>query len=239
MLVNRLADREFDAGNPRTARRAIASGRVPVGRAWGIAVASALAFAALCALFWVFFGNAWPLLLSAPVLAWIAFYSYTKRFTALCHVFLGGALAVSPLAGAVAIGGMEALVAHLGALSGLALFVLFWVAGFDIAYALQDLGFDRERGLRSVPASLGWRGAMWVSRAMHAIALASLAFVPVVDERLTIVTWSAVVITGVLLVFEHGVLHTRGLAGLPMAFFTVNGVVSLVLGVMIAVDILL
>src|SRR5690606_37906682 len=107
------------------------------------------------ALFWAFFDNPWPLVLSVPTLAWIAFYSFTKRFTALCHVFLGGALAASPLAAAIAV--EPGALATTPALWLLAAMVLLWVAGFDIAYALQDIDFDRATGLRSVPARLGTR----------------------------------------------------------------------------------
>ncbi|MEM1424251.1 MAG: UbiA-like polyprenyltransferase [Planctomycetota bacterium] len=239
MLINRLADRVFDAQNPRTSSRAVASGRSSAGQAWLAAVAAAMGFFGACALFYVFYGNAWPVLLSLPVLVWIGFYSYTKRFTALCHVFLGGALAVSPMAAGVAVGGMEGFVEHWRALAALASFVLLWVGGFDVAYALQDLDFDRERGLHSIPAAFGWRGALWIARAMHALALVALAFAPLSDARLSALAWAGVVVTGALLVYEHAVLHRRGLDGLPMAFFTVNGVVSVVLGLLLTVDTML
>ncbi len=239
MLVNRLADHRYDAENPRTAKRAVAEGRLSVQRGWGVALTSAALFGALCGLFWVFFDNPWPLLLCVPVLLWIAFYSYTKRFTALCHLFLGGALAVSPLAAAIAIGGMEGLTAHWQTLVPLALFVLLWVGGFDVAYALQDLDFDSERGLHSVPAALGWRGALWASRGLHLLALTALVFTPLADDRLGLLAWCGVGLVGALLAFEHLVLHMRGLAGLPMAFFTLNGIVSVMLGSLLVVDVLL
>ena len=236
MLINRLADRVFDRENPRTARRAVADGRATPAQAWGIAGASALAFVGVCALFWWWYGNPWPLLLSLPVLLWIAFYSYTKRFTALCHVFLGGALAVSPIAAGIAIGGLDGMLGHWQPLGALALFVLLWVAGFDVAYALQDLEFDTERGLRSVPVALGWRGALWLARAMHLLALVALAMTPLSDPRLAALTWVGVALTGALLAYEHRVLHKRGLEGLPMAFFTINGIVSVVLGLVLVKD---
>lgn len=236
MLINRVADHRLDADNPRTARRAVASGALPVGRAWTFAGVSTLAFVLCCAGFWVFFGNPWPLILSVPVLGWIALYSYTKRFTALCHLFLGGALAVSPLAAGIAIGGPEGLIANLAPLGAMACFVMLWVAGFDVAYALQDLDFDRERALRSIPAALGWRGALWVSRGLHLLALGALACVPLSDPRLGVFTWTGVALTAALLAWEHRVLHARGLAGLPMAFFTINGVVSLLLGALLTLD---
>ncbi|GAB4554180.1 MAG: putative 4-hydroxybenzoate polyprenyltransferase [Phycisphaerales bacterium] len=239
MLINRLADRRFDADNPRTAGRALAAGRVSVPHAWLAATVSAALFLVSCALFWLIDDNVWPLALGVPVLAWIALYSYTKRFTAWCHVFLGGALAVSPLAAAIAVGGMEGLLAHWQPLAGLSGFVLLWVAGFDIAYALQDLAFDRARGLRSVPAAVGWRGALWIARAMHTLALGALIAVPISDDRLSTTTWVGVGLTAALLAWEHRVLHTRGLAGLPMAFFTINGVVSVLLGTLVILDALM
>lgn len=239
MLVNRLADHRFDKDNPRTSRRAVASGTLSVSRGWGIALASAGVFVGFCSLFWVFFANPAPLALCVPVLAWIALYSYTKRFTAWCHLFLGGALAISPLAAAIAIGGWEGLSANAGALVPMAVFVLFWVGGFDVAYALQDLDFDRETGLRSIPALLGWSGALWASRALHTLALVALVWIPYAEARLGVMTWSGVALTALLLAFEHVVLHRRGLQGLPVAFFTLNGVVSVLLGGAIVADVLL
>lgn len=228
MLVNRLADRRYDAANPRTQRRVLASGRMSPRDAATVAGGSAAAFIAACGLFWAFFGNPWPLILSVPVLAWIAFYSFTKRFTALCHVFLGGALAASPLAAAIAVD--PASLGSVPALYWLAGMVLLWVAGFDVIYALQDIDFDRGAGLSSIPARLGWRRAIWASRAMHAGALAMLITAAAAEGRFGPAFYAAVAAVGVLLVAEHAVLAGRGKAGLDMAFFTINGVVSCVLG---------
>ncbi len=228
MLINRLADRRFDAANPRTSRRAIASGRVSARQGLTVALLAGAAFIMCCALFWIIFNNPWPAILCVPTLAWIAFYSFTKRFTALAHVFLGGALAVSPLAAAIAVR-PEAL-AQTPALWLIAGFVLLWVAGFDIAYALQDLDFDRESSLYSVPAKVGMRGALWLSRLMHLAAAAFIIGAAIADARFGVIFSLAVaVIVGILLI-EHLVLARRGLAGLPMAFFTLNGIVSCVLG---------
>ncbi len=228
MLVNRLADRDIDAANPRTQRRVIASGRLSSRDGLLIALAAAAGFIACAALFWLFFTNHWPLALGVPVLAWIAFYSFTKRFTALCHVFLGGALAASPLAAAVAID--PAFVAASPALWLLAGMVLLWVAGFDVIYALQDVEFDRATGLHSVPARLGPVGAIRVSRILHAGAFALLCLSARAETRFGPVFAAAVIAVGGLLVVEHVVLARRGKAGLDMAFFTINGVVSCVLG---------
>lgn len=254
MLVNRLADARFDAHNPRTARRAIAAGRLSRRAASGATAVAGAGFIAACAAF-LLFGNALPLLLSIPVLAWIALYSFTKRATWACHLFLGGALAVSPIAAAIAIDpqsliGLAAYYDRDGSLLAtddntrlallfLSAFILFWVAGFDIAYAMQDIDFDRMTGLHSIPARLGPRGALLVSRAFHAAAFLFLVLASRADPRFGSIFVAAVALVGALLVFEHIVLARRGVVGLPIAFFTVNGVVSCVLGGAGIVDVVL
>ena len=251
MLVNRIADVGFDANNPRTARRAVASGQLPKSTAIALASTSAGLFVLVTGLFGLFYTNYWPLALSLPVLAWLALYSYAKRFTALCHVLLGSALAISPLAAAIAIGPAAVGLGTLGGGAGVgavgtvvpALFwlsgmVLLWVAGFDVLYALQDEAFDRGIGLYSLPSRLGKHRAVWLSRAMHAGAAGCLIVAAVVDPRLHTVFPVAVAIACVCLVAEHIVLIRRGLAGLPMAFFTLNGVISCVVGAAGVLDVL-
>ncbi|VAX39572.1 Menaquinone via futalosine polyprenyltransferase (MenA homolog) [hydrothermal vent metagenome] len=228
MLINRLADRKIDAANPRTTGRPLASGRLTTRQGIAAACLSAAAFLAAASLFGFLFANWWPALLAAPVLAWIAFYSFTKRFTALCHLFLGGALAASPLCAAIAID--PASLAAIPALWWLAGMVLCWVAGFDVIYALQDLAFDRRAGLSSIPAALGQRGAAWVSRGLHLAASGCLVLAWLADPRLGMFFAVGIAATIVLLIAEHIVLSRKGLAGLSMAFFTLNGIVSCVLG---------
>jgi len=236
MLVNRIADRRFDRDNPRTAERAVASGRLSERAAVRIALIFAGAFIASASLFHLFFANPWPAILSVPVLVWIAFYSYTKRFTAWCHVFLGGALAASPLAAAVAVDPPFLISSDGVSLWFLSGMVLCWVAGFDIAYALQDLDFDRRTGLHSVPARLGVKRSLWLSRALHLVAFLCLGGCIAFETRFGVIMRTAGALVAALLVFEHAVLHKRGLSGLPMAFFTINGVVSITLGVAGIVD---
>ncbi len=236
MLFNRIADAAIDGQNPRTARRAIPSGRLSSRAAWTLALGAAACFIACCTLFGLAFANWWPAMLSLPVLLWIALYSLTKRFTALCHVFLGGALAVSPLAAALAVG--PDLLPATPAVWLLALMVLLWVAGFDVIYALQDIDFDRQRGLHSIPAALGWRRAAWISRALHAAALAALVGAWRADPRLGTLFAGAVALVAALLLAEHTVLARKGKQGLDMAFFTLNGVVACVLGAAGLVDLL-
>lgn len=247
MVVNRLADRDIDARNPRTARRAFASGRLPLSRGVAVLVACNVLFLGACSLYWFIFGNPWPLVLAEPVLAWIAFYSFTKRFTWLCHVFLGGALAASPVAAAIAvepgaIGLGSALPSRLAehaavpAVWWLSLMVLLWVAGFDVIYALQDVDVDRRDRLWSIPSRLGVPAALWISRVLHAGAFAALLMAWRAEPRFGAVFLGAAGLVGVLLIAEHAVLARRGRAGLEMAFFTLNGVVSCVLGAAGCVD---
>lgn len=238
MMVNRLADRDIDAANPRTARRAVASGRLGVRDARLITLGAAAVFMVACAGFWVAFDNAWPLLLGLPVLGWIALYSYTKRFTWLCHVFLGGALAASPLAAAIAVEPSAVMHARSPAVFALAGMVVLWVAGFDVIYALQDVAFDRQRGLFSIPSRLGVGPAIWISRGLHAGAFALLVLACRMDPRLGWLFGAAVAAVAGLLVIEHVILARRSEAGLDMAFFTVNGVVSCVVGAAGVADLL-
>ncbi|MEM1331647.1 MAG: UbiA-like polyprenyltransferase [Planctomycetota bacterium] len=228
MLFNRIVDARFDAANPRTAGRAVASGRLGRRAAWTVALSSACVFTGLCAVFLVW-GNHWPALMSVPVLAWIALYSLTKRFTLLCHVFLGGALAASPVCAAVAV--RPEVLSETPVVWWLAGMVLAWVAGFDVIYALQDRAFDRETGLHSIPAKLGARRAIWISRVLHVAAFGALVAAWQSEPRLEALFGVAVGAVGVLLIVEHAVLARRGEAGLQLAFFTLNGVVSVVLGV--------
>ena len=228
MLFNRLLDRQIDARNARTQRRVLASGRLSARDGWLIALSSAALFALACSLFWILFANPWPLALSIPVLAWIAFYSLTKRFTALCHVFLGGALGASPLAAALAVS--PASLASTPALWFVAGMVVLWVAGFDVIYALQDVDFDCAAGLFSVPSQFGADNAIWISRLLHAAAFALLVLAARSEPRFGWLFSTAVGVVAVLLIIEHVILARRGKAGLDVAFFTVNGIVSCVLG---------
>jgi len=228
MLFNRVADAKIDAANPRTARRAFASGSLRMRDGYVLLGLNAIAFLIGCALFGVLFGNWWPSILGVPVLAWIAFYSLTKRFTWLCHVFLGGALAASPLAAAIAVN--PELLVETASVFWIAGMVLCWVAGFDVIYALQDLDYDRSVGLSSMPAKFGWRGALWISRGLHALAIVCLVMALRGDDRLGVLFAIAIGLVALLLIWEHALLVQRGKAGIPMAFFTLNGVVSIVLG---------
>lgn len=244
MLINRLADRSIDADNPRTSSRAFASGRLDARFGLFITLLTGGAFVASAALFWIFFANPWPTLLSVPVLLWIASYSFTKRFTWACHLFLGTSLAASPLAAAIAIDprvlglpltGLTSEAGPIGtryalwALSGM---VMLWVAGFDIIYSLQDVDTDRRQHLFSIPSRLGVRAALWISRVLHIGAFALLALCWRNEPRFNALFGVGVCAVAILLIAEHVVLSRQGKAGLHAAFFTLNGIVSLVVGVL-------
>jgi len=242
MLINRIADRRFDASNPRTARRALAAGTLSPRAAWTVALTCALLFTLTAAAFALVDNNLWPAALALPVLAWIALYSYTKRFTALAHFFLGSALAISPICAALAVNPAlfaldpDITVGTTGnwtpsatALLCIAAFVALWVAGFDIAYALQDIEHDRTLKLKSIPAKLGTNNALLLSKVSHALALAALIGAATIEPRFSFITAAAVAAVAALLIYEHLVLHKRGTAGLPLAFFTLNGIISCLL----------
>lgn len=234
MLVNRIADRRFDAANERTARRAVASGALPVRAAVFVAAAAAVAFVVACSLFWAFYGNPWPAALALPTLAFLAFYSFTKRFTALCHLYLGAALAFSPVAAAIAV--RPAALGDMPAVWLLSAMVAAWVAGFDVLYALQDVDFDRSAGLRSAPARIGPGAAAGLSRVLHGIAAGCLVVAWLADRRLGGLFFGATVLVAGLLAFEHLWLARKGLPGLPITFGLVNGCVSVLLGAAGVVD---
>lgn len=243
MLFNRLADVDIDAANPRTRRRVFAAGTLSTRAGWTIALACAGLFVAAAWLFKAFFANPWPVRLAVPVLMWIAFYSLTKRFTWLCHVFLGGALAASPIAAAIAIDasaiGLEGGHVRAAAVYWLAGMVVLWVAGFDIIYALQDVAFDRATKLWSVPARLGVSPALWISRVLHAGSVVFLFSAARAEPRFGSLFAVGVLAVVGLLVGEHAVLARRGERGLDMAFFTLNGILSCVLGLCGVLDLLI
>ena len=219
MAFNRLVDRELDALNPRTARREIPSGAIRATEAaLSVAVASALfLFAA-----WML--NPLCFLLSPIALAWVLFYSYTKRFTPLAHLVLGLGLGIAPVGGYLAITG--AWSRPWWVLVALAVAVMSWVGGFDILYSLQDIEFDRAHALYSIPARVGEARGIMVARVLHAISVASLALVGV-GIGAGWVYAAGVAVVAILLAYEHSLVHPGDLSRLDAAFFTMNGVISL------------
>jgi 4-hydroxybenzoate polyprenyltransferase len=218
MGFNRIADRHWDALNPRTADRELPAGRLSLREAWALVVAmSALFFASVA------FINPLCLALSPFALSWILAYSYTKRFTALCHLWLGVAIGIAPVGGYLAVTGAWSTPSW--ALPVLALGVASWVAGFDTIYSLQDEPFDRAHGLYSLTVRLGAPGAVIVARSLHLVAIVSLiAFGATVGFG----SWylAGVAAAAGLLAWEHRLVRPGDYARLDTAFFTMNGVIS-------------
>ncbi len=219
MAFNRLIDAELDARNPRTAIRAIPAGRLTKGYALGFTALSGALFIGAAYLL-----NPLAFRLSPLILAVLLGYSYTKRFTPLCHLILGLALGLSPLGAWIAVTGS---VAWPPVLLGVA--VLFWVAGFDIIYACQDVDFDRGARLRSIPAALGVKRALALSRLLHLIMLAIIAWFGAALD-LGWLYWLGAALVALCLAYEHRLVWDGGLDKVDMAFFTMNGVVSLLYG---------
>ena len=219
MAFNRIADRDYDARNPRTASRAIPAGRLSVGFVWAFTLlAAALFFLASLML------NRLTLLLSPVALGSVLLYSYTKRFTSLSHVVLGWCLSIAPTGAWVAVRGeIDSPVPLL-----LSLVVLLWTAGFDVLYACQDFEFDRGAGLRSIPARVGVARALWVSRLLHAGAFAALVGLYFLTQ-LGAAALVGVTATGALLVYQHSLVRPDDLSRLNAAFFTTNAFVSVIL----------
>ena len=222
MAFNRLADRHLDANNPRTAGRHLPAGQLGVMAVWSFTLICALAFI-LSTLLFSLSGNPWPLWLSGPVLLFVCSYSCTKRFTFLCHVWLGASLCLAPVAAWIAIRGMEALPTP--CLLGLA--VLFWVTGFDILYSCQDVDFDRRAKLSSIPARFGVATSLQLAKLAHLLMLICLlALYWVAAPHLRVIYLTGIGLIAVLLVYEHCLVRPDDLGRVNRAFFNVNGVIS-------------
>jgi 4-hydroxybenzoate polyprenyltransferase len=226
MAFNRLVDRKIDAGNPRTAGRHLPAGILSGPMVTIFTAACGLAFIASTLLF---LPNRLPLYLSVPVLAFLCGYSFAKRFTALAHVWLGTALALSPIAVWVAIRGEQVMENASDLLPAMVLgaVVLTWVTGFDIIYACQDFEFDKSRGLHSIPAKLGIAGSLRLAAFCHLATMAMLAVLPWVYPYFGLPYGIAVFAVAALLVYEHALVRPDDLDRVNIAFFNVNAVISL------------
>jgi 4-hydroxybenzoate polyprenyltransferase len=229
MAFNRLIDREYDARNPRTAGRHLPAGRLSVS---AVAVFTLVCASAFVASTLLFLPNRWPIYLSVPVLIWLLGYSYSKRFTSLAHFWLGLSLSLAPVAAWIALRGDLAWSPVL-----LALAVLFWVAGFDIIYACQDVEFDRGVGLYSVPKLLGVRRALWIAAACHALMIVPLVGLGIVYPFGPIY-FLGVAAVAALLVYEHALISPDDLTRVNVAFFNVNVVIGVGILLFSVVDIL-
>jgi 4-hydroxybenzoate polyprenyltransferase len=216
MTINRIVDLRYDKENPRTKMRALATGALSVPFAW------MFTFLAVC----VFLIAAWELNLLSLELAPVAltilfFYSLTKRFTSLSHLFLGFALGISPAAAWIAITG--SLDWHMLILCGA---VTLWVGGFDVLYACQDVEFDRQAGLYSIPKRFGIAGALLIARIMHIGVVVLLSWLAA-SFGLPWPAWAGVAVVAALLAYEHSLVKANDLSKLNAAFFAVNGYISM------------
>ena len=225
MAFNRWADRDVDAKNPRTRARHIPAGVVGASEALGLAAVAAIAFLAAAATL-----GFWPAVLAPTVLLVLLGYSYAKRFTWAAHAWLGVALALAPGGAWIAMGARPGV----GILLLMAA-VVTWLLGFDVLYSLQDEAFDRAEGLRSIPARFGKTGAMAISAAAHVVTVTALAGCGLALHR-GIAFAAAVATTALLLVYEHSLVHRRGLAAIDKAFFDVNAWVSVAFFGLVVVD---
>lgn len=225
MAFNRYLDRHFDAQNPRTAIREIPAGIIGAG--------SALRFTLLnCVLFVVatWFINPLCFMLSPVALFVILFYSYTKRFTALCHLVLGLGLSLAPIGAYLAVTGQFALLPILFSFT-----VLFWVSGFDIIFALQDEAFDRSQGLHSIPAALGTRRALLVSRLLHLLS-AGCVLAAGWYGAFGWLYWVGAAGFVAMLLYQHSLVKPGDLSRVNLAFMTANGIASVVFAVFVIAD---
>ncbi|MHC4415073.1 MAG: 4-hydroxybenzoate octaprenyltransferase [Planctomycetota bacterium] len=236
MLANRLLDRDIDRANPRTAARALPSGRLSVRTARWVGLGCGAGFLVVCAAFGVFYANWWPAFLGLPVLGWLSLYPLLKRFTSLSHLYLGLSLAISPLAAALAV--HPPAVGEQPGLWLLAAMVLCWVTGFDIIYALQDVDADRRQRLHSLPSRVGVPRALWLSRGLHAAAAAALVAAAWLDPRFGALFAVGVLLVVTLLVYEHLTVWRWGMSRIALAFFTLNGMISCVLSALGVGDVL-
>ena len=227
MAFNRLADAAIDAANPRTRTRALPAGQLTPAFVTAFVLVSSAIFIAAAALL-----NRLAFWLSPVALAVLLLYSYTKRFTRWSHLVLGFALGIAPAAAWIAVrGSLDPRILLLTAA------VTFWVGGFDVLYACQDFDFDREAGLHSIPRFVGIPAALWIARGFHLTMLALLMGL-VWSFGLGKLAIVGVVVVAALLAYEHSLVSSNDLSKLNAAFFTMNGVISVVFFIFIAGDLL-
>jgi len=228
MAFNRLADAAIDGANPRTRTRALPAGHLSAAFVATFVVVSCAIFVLAAAQL-----NRLSLWLSPVALAVLLLYSYTKRFTRWSHLVLGFALGIAPAAAWIAVrGSLDPRILLLTAA------VTFWVAGFDVLYACQDFEFDRQAGLYSIPCHFGITKALWVARVFHLIMLL-LLFLMLPAFSLGKVALAGIFLVAVLLVYEHSLVRSDDLSKLNAAFFTMNGVISIVFFLFVSGDLLM
>ena len=220
MAFNRYADRKFDAKNSRTKSREIPSGLVSEKSALFFIIMNCLTFVGL-----TYFINPLCFYLSPVALTVVLFYSYTKRFTPLCHLVLGVGLGLAPIGAYLSVTGFFDLLPIL-----LSFAVLFWVGGFDIIYSLQDEEFDRQNNLRSIPVWLGRRNAMLLALFLHLLS-AFLIFYSGFYGNFNFIYWIGAVLFFFFLIYQHSLVKADDLSKVNLAFFTMNGIASILFGI--------
>ncbi len=228
MTFNRIVDREVDRRNPRTARRELVTGEVTMAQAWALLVGAIALFE------WAAWSlNALAFALSPLALVVVLGYSFTKRFTALSHMVLGLSLGIAPVGAWVAVRAEISLPSLI-----LSTAVLAWTAGFDVIYSLQDTEFDVKEGLHSLPAAIGEAKALLASRAMHAAMVGLLVWFGL-QAGLGSLYYAAVALVAMFLLWEHSLVSPQDKSRVNVAFFTLNGLVSVSLFLLTMADVLL
>lgn len=225
MAFNRLVDRDIDAQNPRTADREIPRGVLSVPFVRALVLGASLVF-----VIGAYLLGPLPLMLSPIALGLALGYSYVKRFSSLCHLVLGAAIAFAPGGAWIAVGAPVTLAPWL-----LVIAVATWVGGFDILYSLQDESFDRGAGLYSIPTALGVRGSLWVSALLHGVTFACLVGVGATLSR-GLGYYAGTVLVGAILIYEHIIVRPSDLSRINKAFFDLNGYISVGFLVCVLID---
>ncbi len=228
MAFNRYLDRQFDARNPRTVKREIPAGLIKPRQALIFTVACCLLFVAC-----TYFINDLCFYLSPIALFVILFYSYTKRFTALCHLVLGVGLALAPIGAYLSVTGYFNILPVF-----FSFIVLTWVSGFDIIYAMQDEEFDKGQQLHSIPTALGKRKAIWVSNTLHVVS-ALLVVTAGLFAQFGPIYWLGAVVFISLLAYQHFLVRPDDLSKVNLAFMTTNGIASIIFAVFVILEMLL
>ncbi|KIC91559.1 UbiA-like polyprenyltransferase [Flavihumibacter sp. ZG627] len=228
MAFNRYLDRHFDAKNPRTTIREIPAGIISADKALLFTIFNSLLFVATC-----YFINALCFYLSPVALLVVLGYSFTKRFTALCHLVLGLGLSLAPIGAYLAVTGQFDWLPILFSFA-----VIFWVSGFDIIYALQDEDFDRSQQLHSIPAALGRAKALFISRLLHLLSATSVIIAGIYGG-FGWLYWAGVAVFTGMLIYQQSIVSKDDLSRVNIAFMTANGIASVVFSILVITDLFL
>jgi len=224
MGLNRYADRDIDAKNPRTASRPSVDGRISAKSVLAFTLVNALGFVVIA-----YFINSLAFYLSVPILCVLGSYSYFKRFSALAHIILGLSLGLAPIAGVVAVQASIPLWSIF-----LSAGVLFWVAGFDLLYSLQDIEFDKDEGLHSIPSRFGSKNTFKIAQLFHILTIVFWYFF-IAEAGLGVYAYAALVFSAHMLAYEHYLVN-KDFTKIDRAFFTINGYLGIIFIVLIILD---